>query len=409
MKLGYIIFLSTLNLRKRKLRSFLTIGGMAIGIGAIVFLVSLGFGLQALITAQVTNVEALTILDVTTGTSALLKIDEQTIKDFRNIPKVIDVSPSYSISGQVALGGSVTDVALYGIDPKYVEIEGIQPTLGGVFTAPEAAETILSNTAAELLGLNDHQAIINQTVTFKIQVEETAATEAATRTGRPAAPTRPTYKLTEVPAKVVGVIDDELTLGYLPLTVIQSDRPVRYNLARVKVEDRDSLVDIRKQIEAMGFQVDSVADTVGQIDRIFLIFEIVMAGFGLIAMLVASLGAFNTLTISLLERTREVGIMKALGSTSKDVYRLFLTESFIIGFTGGGLGLLLGYASGQAVNLAINILARRFGGQPVDVFSTPILFVSIIFTVIVLVSFITGVYPARRASRLNPLNALRYE
>jgi len=206
------------------------------------------------------------------------------------------------------------------------------------------------------------------------------------------------------------VLSDDITLAYMPLSILQKMQPKKdYNLARVKVVDSEHLTAVRKTIEARGFQVDSIADTVGQIDQIFLIFQIIMAGFGLVAMFVASLGAFNTLTVSLLERTREVGILKALGTTSRDIFGLFLTEAFLIGALGGASGLIFGYGFGEAVNFAINVLARRFGGQPVDVFYTPLYMVGLVMGIILLVSFGTGFYPARRASKLNPLDALRYE
>ncbi|MFH2097493.1 MAG: FtsX-like permease family protein [bacterium] len=407
MKISYIAFLSLQNLRKRKLRSFLTIGGMSIGISAIVFLVSLGFGLQRLITSQVTDIEALTILDVSSGTSTLLKIDNEVVNTFKGIDKVIEVSPSYSVSGQVSKEGSVTDIAIFGINPEYAEIENIKTSLGEMFADPDASNSLISTTAAELLGVNALGDIIGETVTFRVTVEKELTGEDAPAAGS----NEPTVitEVIEIPTTVSGLVDDELTLAYLPLNVLEVIEPDNFSLARIKVASRDDLVAVRSEIEQLGYQVDSIADTVGQIDQIFVVFEIIMAGFGLIAMLVASLGAFNTLTVSLLERTREVGIMKALGTSSKDVYQIFISEAFIIGFAGGGSGLLFGYLFGEAANVVINYLATRYGGESVDIFYTPIMLVLVVFAIIVVVSFITGVYPARRASKLNPLDALRYE
>ncbi len=410
MRLSYITKLATMNLRRRKLRSFLTIGGMAIGIAAIVFLVSLGFGLQRLIVSQVTNLEALSILDVSTGTSALLKIDDDVISSFKSIPNVIEVSPSFSVSAQVSREASVTDIALYGINPAYVDIENLKPSVGAVFHDAEKAETVISSTAAELLNVKSLQDAVGQAVTYRISIEVPVEPDPNTAPTSIQGPPKTKTETVDIQATITGIIEDELTVGYLPIKVLRNAKLDKdYNLARVKVTEREALTDVRKEIEGLGYQVDSIADTVGQIDQIFLIFEIVMAGFGLIAMLVASLGAFNTLTVSLLERTREVGIMKALGTTSKDVYRLFISESFLIGLIGGGSGLLLGYGLGEMLNFIINYLAKRYGGQPVDIFYTPLLLVVLVMGIITIVSFITGVYPARRASKLNPLNALRYE
>jgi len=416
MKLSYIFFLSGSNLTKRRLRSVLTIGGMAVGISLIVFLVSLGFGLQRLIKNQITNVEALTILDVSKGESTLLKLDDEVINKFESIEDVGNVSPSLSLSGQVGREDSVTDVAIYGIDPQFMSMEGIKTNFGEEFSSSEAQEIIITKTALNLIGYGEPQEALNTELDLKLLVpERVEGTEEEELVSK------------EVSAKTVGVIidDEELAIVYVPLKYLEtlgyspdySEAKVKidkeevkeYTLARVKVEDEEKLKEVRQKIEGMGYQVDSIADTVGQIDKIFLVFEIIMGLFGAIAMFVAAMGALNTLTVSLLERTREIGIMKTLGSTSRDIYRLFLIEAVLIGMTGGIIGIILGFLLGEGVNSGVNYLAQRAGGEQVDIFYTPLLFVLAVVAIAFLVSVVTGFYPARRAAKINALDALRYE
>lgn len=416
MKLSYIFFLSGANLTKRKLRSLLTIGGMAVGIALIVFLVSLGFGLQRLIKNQITNVEALTVLDVSKGESTLLELDQGVVKKFQDIENVKDVSPSLSLSGQVGREESVTDVAIYGINPQFMSMEGIKINYGNEFSSEKAPEIIITKTALNLIGIAEPNEVIDTELDLKLlvpeKIEGTEEEELVTK---------------EISIKVVGAIadDDELAITYLPLEYlvtlgyspdyseakvqVEKEEMKEYTLARVKVEDESKLKEVREKIEVMGYQVDSIADTVGQIDKIFLVFEIIMALFGAIAMFVAAMGALNTLTVSLLERTREIGIMKTLGSTSRDIYRLFLVEAVLIGMTGGIIGIGLGFVLGEGANAGINYLAQRAGGEQVDVFLTPLAFVLVVVIISFLVSVFTGFYPARRASKINALDALRYE
>lgn len=415
MRLSFSFFLSSANLRSRKFRSVLTIGGMAVGVALIVFLISLGFGLQRLVRNQITDVEALTVLDVSKGESTLLQLDEDAIEKIKDFENVRDVSASISLSGQLSRQDSTTDVAIYGIAPQFIELEGVDLSAGQAFSGPEGKETLITSTALNLIGLEANSTAVGQTVTLTILVptklegsEETELME------------------TKIEMTIAGTIeDDELSLVYVPIKFLESlgfpadysevkvkvgeERNKDYNLARVKVTDQDKLPEVRQQIEAMGYQVDSIADTVGQIDKIFLVFQFVVGGFGAIAMFVAAIGALNTLTVSLLERTREIGLMKAFGATSTDIYRLFLTESLIIGITGGLIGVGIGIASGEAINTVLRYLANRLGGQPVDVFYTPLAFVAIMAGVVVLISVITGLYPARRAAVIKALDALRYE
>lgn len=420
MKIGFILYLAGNNLKMRKLRSILTIGGMSIGIAAIVFLVSLGFGLQRIIVNRITNVQALTVLDVSTGTSTILKINDETLANLKKMPNVEGISPSISQSGQAVKGESVTDIALFGIQPQYLSLEGISPAFGKNFSDQDADSVIISTTAVELLGGKDPNDLLDETITLKIvkpisEKTETPQEKTSVKNAKKNAnantnaDTEPNIQTVDVPVKIAGIVNNDNSLAYLPLGIFQKIGITNYNLARVKINSKDNLPAARAEIESRGFQVDSIADTVGQIDQIFMIFQFVMGGFGLIAMLVASLGAFNTLTVSLLERTREVGIMKSLGTTSKDVYVLFLLESLLIGFLGGASGILLGAGFGELINLIINRLAVKLGGTVADLFYIPLGFLGLIVAIIIVVGVITGLYPARRASKINALDALRYE
>lgn len=394
----------------------MTIGAMAVGIALVVFLVSLGFGLQQMIRSQITNVEALTILDVSKGESTLLKLDNQVVNQFQNVNGVKDVSPSLSLSGQISRGESVTDVAIYGINPQFISMEGIKLAYGKGFTSEDSAELFVTTTALNLIGLGDFTSTLNSSLTMKVMVPQKIEGSQE-------------YDLVpkEISLKVAGIITDsnDLSIAYVPLKYLESlgftpdysaakvkvaqEKEGDYNLARIKVTDKSKLPEVRKQIEAMGYQVDSIADTVGQIDKIFLVFEIVVGCFGAIAMLVAAMGALNTLTISLLERTREIGLMKSLGSTASDIYRLFLVEAVFIGMTGGVFGIGLGLGISEVVNRALNYLAIRAGGQPVDIFYSPLWFLGGVLGIVFIISVLTGFYPARRAAKINPLDALRYE
>jgi putative ABC transport system permease protein len=118
---------------------------------------------------------------------------------------------------------------------------------------------------------------------------------------------------------------------------------------------------------------------------------------------------FNTMTVTLLERTKEIGIMRTIGASPNDVKYLFVSESVVVGFMGGVTGILMGVVFGVTVNVFLNIVAGQFGGQSVTLFSFPLPFLLFIAVFSAAVGYLTGVFPARRASTLNPLDAIRYE
>ena len=182
-----------------------------------------------------------------------------------------------------------------------------------------------------------------------------------------------------------------------------------YSQLKIVVKHEKDLATVRKKVEGLGFSSSSVVDTVAQIDSLFSMVRKILAVVGAVALGVASLGMFNTLTVSLLERTREIGLMKAMGMRSNEVQELFLTESMVMGFFGGIAGLIMGFIAGKIVGLLLSIFAVVKGVGYVDVSHLPLSFVLLIILLSLFVGIVTGVYPAQRATKISALNALRYE
>jgi ABC-type antimicrobial peptide transport system permease subunit len=177
----------------------------------------------------------------------------------------------------------------------------------------------------------------------------------------------------------------------------------------VIVNDQDKLAESRTEIETMGFRTSSVVDTVEQINSLFQSLRLGLLVFGMVALSVAALGMFNTLTVSLLEKTREVGLMKAIGMKSQEVKMLFLAESVIMGFFGGVLGLLFGFLAGQLLSIVLSSIAVASGFDPITATHIPLNLILTITGSSFLIGVLTGFYPAYRATHISALNALRYE
>ena len=131
--------------------------------------------------------------------------------------------------------------------------------------------------------------------------------------------------------------------------------------------------------------------------------------FGMIALIVSAIGMFNTMTITLLERTEEIGIMKAIGASKSDISLMFVMESTLMGLLGAVGGVVIGYVGGSVINFLVNTIALRFGGEAVSLFYSPMWFVMTVIGFGAFVGFLTGVFPARSASHIDALDALRYK
>ena len=210
--------------------------------------------------------------------------------------------------------------------------------------------------------------------------------------------------------KIVGVIDDdESAYFYIPLDNAASLNIKNYSQLKIVLASKDSMLTVRKQVEVLGFRTSSAVDTVSQIESLFANLRIMLALIGLVALGVASLGMFNTLTVSLLERTREIGGMKTIGMVSKEVRDLFFFFSMILGMAGGFGGLFLGFAAGKVLSIIVSLVAITNGEGLLDLTYIPFSLVVIIVISSFIVGLVTGFYPAYRARKISALNALRYE
>ncbi len=210
--------------------------------------------------------------------------------------------------------------------------------------------------------------------------------------------------------KIIGVIPEEKTPSfYLPFSDVKSLGVDNYSQLKVIVNEKNQLKEVRREIEAMGYRTSSVVDTVGKINDLFKTVHLLLSVLGLIALSVAALGMFNTLTVSLMEKTREVGLMKAMGMQSNEVKRLFLAESIVIGLSGGILGLFMGIIAGYVLSFFISTISVVHGSGFINLVYVPISLAIGIITLSFIVGIGTGLYPAHRATKISALNALRYE
>ena len=212
----------------------------------------------------------------------------------------------------------------------------------------------------------------------------------------------------EVSYKITGLVEKKDTIVYVDQRTLSGVFPaIAFSQLKVKCASSRAMADVRSNLAGRGFIVSALTDVINQVEKTFSVVRIILGFFGAIALMVSAIGMFNTMVVTLMERTEEIGIMKSIGASDYDILWMFVFESTIMGLLGGLAGMMLG--AGAAVNLLFNFLAEKMGGYAISLFYFPGWFLFFILLAATLVGFFTGLIPARKASKTDPLEALRYK
>lgn len=393
-----VMRLSWAHLRSNKLRTFFAAMGVALGIGAIVGLVSLGIGLQRVTSEQIASFNALVTVEVSKTDTSPSPFDDATVQKLSEIEKAELVSPSIVMAGDLTIDETSTSVIASGVNEEALEFEEVEIISGDysdIVITEGAARNFGVQNYDELLGKDLSLALMEETSDNPSLEEIIASAEGPVITG-----------------KVSGIVDDELVSAvYFSLDEMKlATGAEEYTAIKVKADGRNSISDVRKEVEAMGFTTKSVTDLMERINSVFLIVQIILGTIGGLALIVALLGIVNIMTISLIERTHEVGIMKAIGASNKEIGRMFASEAGILGLIGGLSGVVVAATIGWGINgLLAWLMKMSEQGQGLALFYTPWYLLVAMLVLSYLVARLAGWYPSRRAAKLSAMEALRYE
>lgn len=372
-------------------------------------------------------------------------LDDAALQTLAGLANVKDVFPSIRVPLQFKLGEFQESGTAVGV-PMSAKDEGAfrSMTAGAFFASDDEEALVLSLDVAKRIAPDDPKSLVGQSMTLTYAASTGAPAPAAVPSPPmlPGLPAMPGFgALLQVQRvdrayRIVGIVEREpgANLGgfgfasvMIPLpkameidaSVVRSAQSLlagpssakarTYASVTVKVTRAQYTQDVEAEIKAMGYTAFSLNDALQGAKRAFILVDLLLSLIGSIALAVSSLGIVNTMVMSILERTREIGVMKAIGASDRDIRRIFLVEASAIGVLGGVAGLALGWLVARGVNIAANIYIERQGGDPGNLFSFPLWLVGGALAFSWLVSLMAGSYPANRAARLNPIQALRHD
>ena len=396
ININILLHVAWKNLVSKKLRTFLTIFGITIGIGAIFFLLSFGIGVQNLVTEEIIGNQSIKSVDITSPNSKIVKLTSGMKEKIKNLPHVQSVGSSFSFPGSLKIASSEIDSVVYGYDKNYQDLANLNFVKGRGIKNDDAKVALINRSVVKAIGIEKEDDLLNKKLTLLIPLKDKTTSD---------------EKEIEDSYTIIGIIDSGSgSEVFIPNFVFENAGVSSYTQIKLVADQTENVMPLRKQIESLGLLTTSPADTVDQINQIFKVFNYVLFGFGAIGMIVAVLGMFNTLTVSLLERTKEIGLMMALGARNRDVRRLFIFEAVLLSLVGSLVGILLAVGGGYIVNAILFRFASQRGVEDsFDLFATPVWLIVGLVIFMITVGLSVVFLPARRASKINPIDALRRE
>jgi putative ABC transport system permease protein len=456
MKNRDLVELAGRNLREALLRNSLTTLGIAVGVASLVAMLSLGVGLQELASKRLSRSGLFDVVFVASrrdvrrfeqgerpkpGSKEEIRIlDEGARKQIERVANVTEVYPEIRFPTEVRYEGKSYTTMVAGVPPSASANGAYDGMKGAFFSSPAAGEAILQIEFAKDLA-EQPDTLLGKEIALRYGERQALPAEAGGSRASPGASGNAGASLSsgfsvvprEQKLRIVGIVETEPATGFggfgrgrvlIPLRVAETLRAAQTNDLRevlrgsstrtyesltVRVKGPSEVQGVEDAIKQMGFATFSLLDATRSLRLVFAVFDLLLGIFGSLALVVASLGIINTLVMAILERRREIGVLKALGAADRDIRKLFFAEAGAMGLLGGILGVAFGWLIGRALTFGTNVYLHRRDLPGIDLSSVPWWMVAGAIAFSIVVSLAAGLYPASRAAQLNPVEALRYE
>lgn len=399
MKRLLLIRLAILSTFKKKLRVFLAISGIAFTSAVMIVLLGLQIGLRGLVDNEISKTESKDIVTVNQRNLQQIKLNDTMVSKIQSISGVSSIDRSVGLLGTAVYHDIVLNAALYAVTDGYFSVSPTKILGGTIENQPVNENVIVSSKVLDVFGLKT-----NEAVGKKIQLSAMFSSDYASKLDDDSSLT------TESKAyKIAAVIDrGELPVLFMPIEDLRQLGLDSVAQLKVRLTLPDKATVVRESIEQMGFQTTSIQDTIGQINKLFIVINNALVVFGAVVFLITVSGTFTIISLTLMEETRQIGFLRIMGLRHGDVSKLFIIQSIIVTSLGSIFGVIIGTIAGFMLNGYARAMASAasFSGD-ISIFVMPVQSIAIMLMLAVGIGWLVGIMPAKRAVLINPLEELK--
>lgn len=398
MRKAFFIRLALLNTFKKRLRALLAIGGIALTTGVMIVLFGVEAGLHGMISGEVASGDSKDVVTVNQRNVQQIKLDNERVSKIQSISGVTELGSSVGLVGAIVYHGIALDLPLYGVSSEYLSMSSTKAYRGTVEAQPENSSVVVSKKVLEVLAIDATSAIGK-----KIQVSATLTPSYASKLKEESKKTKPQEYT------IKGVIDKGASpVIYMPIEPLRGQGLDGVAQLKARVTSPEKVLAVRESIEQMGLQTTSILDIMDQINKLFKVIQNVLLIFGIIVFVITVSGTFTIITLTLMEETRQIGFLRIMGLRRRDVRTLFVVQSIILTFLGAFFGIIFGLIAGFILNgLARALATTETFATSISIFVIPVQPIIIILMLAIVIGWLVGLLPAKRAVLINPLEEIR--
>lgn len=387
------------NTFKQRTRALLALGSISLSVGVMVVLFGVGIGLQKLVLSAIGGANTKDVVTITPRGNQAIKLNQEKVSAIKSLTGVSTVEEMVGLVGKMNYHGTDLSLPTYAVSSGYFDLSAEDVAVGDLRQLQTGTDNVVINLGAVQAFDAKASDMHNNPVKLSIDIDKTLAEKQQEDVL--------TLPVTEY--KVRGVIKKaNAPVAYIPIETVRTRGVTTLSQLKIRLSSSVKVKEVRQNIEEMGFQTSSIQDSIDEVNRIFSVIQKILVIFGIITLVVTIFSTFNTISLTLIEETPQIGFLRIIGMHWRDVGYMFIAQAVALTTIGATIGIIGGCLIGELINGITQTTANdNSASSSVYIFQIPIVQIIIMLMLSILLGWLIGLMPAKRAVKIGPIEALR--